>query len=360
MKEKVGIIIIASALLLLSSCKSTDGFSSDQIITSKRHYADFCQKADSYLNEVDFSGAVLVAKGDTIIFAKGYGVSDPKVPESAPNTINTIFEAGSITKQMTAAAILKLEAKHKLELDDKIIDYFPNFQAGNDISIRMLLNMRSGLTDHINSAAEFFPLEIYRALEANQKACQPVDKNVVLTYLSNAPMLAKPDSTYFYCNTNYYLLANIIEAKTGISYYDYMKKNILKKCRMKNSNFDFQHTDAKGYTAGRYYSIPAGLSFGCGDLNSSVVDLFKWNRCLVKGKIISKKYIRALKKAKGYNYGFNCGNKMIFHAGNTNVFNSYNSYSFKNGISIIVLANRPMSQTNTTVIAGKLRKIENW
>lgn len=329
----------------------------DEIISEKKKYQHFCITADKYLSENNFSGSVLVAKNKEIIFSKGYGLCDEKNTELGNNNLNTVFEAGSLTKQMTAAALLQLEKRHKLNLDDKIDKYFPEFERGKDITIRMLLNMRSGLTDCINAGAEFFPLNVYRAIELNQLACEPVDENIVLTYLPQAPLMAKPGSTYFYCNTNYWLLAKIIEQASGKGYHDYMAKKILKKSRMTSSNFDFQNTDAKGYVGGRYYSIPAGLSLGCGDLNSNVVDLFHWNCAFTSGKIVPKKIIKKLRKAKGYNFGFNCGNGMIFHAGSTNVFNSYNSYNFKNGLSIIVLCNKPMNEYNATALAGKLDKL---
>lgn len=362
MKKKSYILCSVFSLLVISAfcgCGSKKGKKEviDEIISDNKKYETFCTAADKYLNEADFSGAVLVAKKGEIIFAKGYGSCDVKNPEAGVNTINTVFEAGSLTKQMTAAAVLQLEKKHKLDLDDKIDRYFPEFERGKDISIRMLLNMRSGLTDCINAGAEFFPINIYRAIEQNQFSCTPVDENLVLTYLPSAPFMAKPGSTYFYCNTNYWLLARIIEQVSGKKYHDYMAKKILKKCHMTDSNFDFQNTDAKGYAGGFYYSIPAGLSLGCGDLNSNVMDLYKWNCAFTSGKIVQKRIIKKLRKSKGYNYGFNCGNKIIFHAGSTNVFNSYNSYNFKNGASVIVLCNRPMNECNATSVAGKLSKL---
>ncbi len=362
MKKKFYIFNSIFAFLIMASfygCsgKGSKGQLSEQIISDNKKYGNFISAADKYLSENDFSGAVLVAKKNEIIFAKGYGVCDLQNADAGSNTINTVFEAGSLTKQMTAAAVLQLEKKKKLRLDDKIDSYFPEFERGKDITIRMLLNMRSGLTDCINAGAEFFPINIYRAIEQNQLFCTPVDDNLVLAYLPTAPFIAKPGSTYFYCNTNYWLLAKIIEQASGKDYHDYMTKKILKKCHMTHSNFEFQNTDAKGYVGGVYYSIPAGLSLGCGDLNSNVLDLYRWNCAFISGKIVPKSVIKKLRKSKGYNYGFNCGNKMIFHAGSTNVFNSYNSYNFKNGASVIVLCNRPMSECNATAVAGKLSKL---
>lgn len=355
--EKLFFAFVISASFFSCGGKGARALLPDEIISENKKYVNFCSAADKYLTENDFSGAVLVAKKNEIIFAKGYGACDLQNADAGNNTINTVFEAGSLTKQMTAAAVLQLEKKKKLRLDEKIDTYFPEFDRGKDISIRMLLNMRSGLTDCINAGAEFFPINIYRAIEQNQLFCTPVDDNLVLAYLPTAPFIAKPGSTYFYCNTNYWLLAKIIEQASGKDYHDYMTKKILKKCRMTHSNFEFQNTDAKGYVGGVYYSIPAGLSLGCGDLNSNVVDLYRWNCAFTSGKIVSKSVIKKLRKSKGYNYGFNCGNKMIFHAGSTNVFNSYNSYNFKNGASVIVLCNRPMNECNATAVAGKLSKL---
>ena len=353
------LILILTSFQILSCKKKPEAC--DRIISAQKKYQTFIQEADRLLLDDDFCGAVLIARKDKVILAKGYGSSDPKIEAAPQNNINTKFEAGSITKQMTAAAILQLEKKHKLSQKDTLSSFFPDLfpkdDIRNQITVKMLLNMRSGLTDHINAGEEFFSREVFRELEKNQKACKAVSENLVMTYLPSSPLLAKPGSTYFYCNTNYYLLAKIIEKVSGKSYEDYMNKNILKKASMTSSNFNFQQTDAKGYTGGLYYSIPGGLSLGCGDLNSSVIDLFRWKNAFVKGKIIPKKYIRQLRKAKGYNYGLNCGKKMIFHGGNTNVFNSYYSYSFKTGLSVIVLANRPMSRSNATIIAGKLSRL---
>ena len=325
-----------------------------------KKYQKFNKIADDYLTGIKFNGAVLVGKNGKIIFAKGYGSCDPKSADSEKNAvgINTTFEAGSITKQLTAAAIMQLVEKRKLAVSDKVSKYFPDFAAGNQITIEMLLNMRSGLTDHINSTDEFFPKNIYRHIEKNQMACKPLDENIVLTYLNEAPLLAEPDSTYFYCNTNYYLLARIIEQVSGQSYSDYIRENIFNCCGMTSSNLEFQKTDAKGYDhKNRYYSIPAALSLGCGDLNSSVVDLFRWNTYFTNGKVVKKKTFKKMIDSESYGYGVYRHEDSIFHAGVTNVFNSYDGYYMKDKMSVIVLSNTPVGLMNTTVVARILYKL---
>ncbi len=347
-------------ILIFSSCSSVKNRSwKDEVIVDKK-YKEFAESADSYLKEAGFQGAVLVGRGKKIVFAKGYGLCDEKAeaPGEAPIGINTTFEAGSISKQMTAAAVMQLVQAGKLSVDDKVSKYFPDFEAGDKITIEMLLNMRSGLTDHINSADDFFPKNIYRRIEVKQMACEPVEENLVLEYLNTAPLLAEPDSTYFYCNTNYFLLARIIEQVSGMPFSEYMQKNIFERCGMKLTNLEFQKTDTKGYDyKGRYYSIPASLALGCGDVNSSVTDLFKWNIFFTGGKVVKKKSFKKMIDSESYGYGLYCHEGAIFHTGVTNVFNSYDGYYFDDKLSIIVLSNCPAAKVNTTSIARNLQKL---
>ncbi|MCR4580557.1 MAG: beta-lactamase family protein [Treponema sp.] len=350
---------LASALIFsLLSCASFKNKEWDGTQIINPQYSDFTLALDEYLQGLKYQGAVLVGKGHDIIFAKGFGRCDPNDEKSRVIFLNATFETGSISKQMTAAAIMQLAQKKKLSVQDKLSKYFPDYEHGDEITIEMLLNMRSGLTDHINEADEFFPINIYRLIEKNQLACKPVDKDLVLTYFYDAPLLAKPNSTYFYCNTNYFLLAKIIEQVSGMSYQDYIKKNIFKKAGMTHSNLSFQGTDTKSYDRyGRYYSIPESLAVGCGDVNSCVTDLFKWNVLLAEGKIVNRKSLRQMIDTESYGYGVYVKNKAMFHSGTTNVFNSYNYYDFDNELSIIVLANRPIYVNNATFIAENIKTL---
>lgn len=348
--------VIASFFLVSCATFKNKSWDGTQIINPQ--YSSFTLALDSYLQDLKFQGAVLVGKDKEIIFAKGFGRCDPKDDASHVIFLNATFETGSISKQMTAAAIMQLVEKKKLNVSDYISKFFPDYEHGNEITVEMLLNMRSGLTDHINEADEFFPVNIYRLIDKNQLACKPLDKDLVLTYFYDAPLLAKPNSTYFYCNTNYFLLAKIIEQVSGMPYEEYIEKNIFKKARMTHSNLEFQATDTKAYDRyGRYYSIPASLATGCGDVNSSVTDLFKWNVLFANGKIVSKKSLHQMIDTESYGYGVYVKNKTMFHSGTTNVFNSYNYYDFDNKLSIIVLANRPIYVSNATFIAENIKTI---
>ena len=156
-------------------------------------------------------------------------------------------------------------------------------------------------------------------------------------------------------DANYYLLACIIEQVSGMSYYEYIQKNIFDRCGMNHSNLEFQKTDTRGYDyKDRYYSIPSALALGCGDVNSNVTDLFKWNVLFTSGKVVKKKVFKKMIDSESYGYGVYCHDDSIFHAGVTNVFNSYDGYYFDGKLSIIVLSNCPVAKVNTTTVGRNI------
>lgn len=346
------------SLLLLVACTfgcAKQNLSVDSIENPDK--AELIQEIDSSLAK-KFQGAVLVAQKDEVIFAKGYGLCDPRNKSSEPITINTTFEIGSITKQMTAAAIMQLCEKGKISVSDKLTKYFPDYKYGDEITIDLLLRMRSGIVDMVNAQDDFFPRSVCRQMEKDIYANRPLEKDIVLKYLYDVPLMSEPDKTYFYSNTNYYLLAKIIEQVSGKNYSEYMEKNIFKPADMTRTNTEFRGTETCGYDwKKRSYSIPKELGIGCGDVNSTVVDLFKWSKALRSGKIIRKKSYKKMLETNSYGYGLNYQNGEIFHSGVTCVFNSYLTYYPETKTTIIVLVNKPVSESNATSVSRNIYRI---
>lgn len=350
------VVLFTVFVVLLTACTSKDPFDCDEIRNPS--YEQEIEKIEAYLEEKNFEGAVLVAQKKDVVFAKGYGPCDRKNPDAGQIKINTTFEIGSITKQMTAAAIMQLVEKKKLSVNDKISRWFPDFQYADDITVEMLLDMHSGLTDCLNAPYEFFPSKVASKVENATVRNEPVEENIILKYLNDAPLFIKPGTEYFYCNTNYYLLAKIIEQVSGLSFEEYMKKNIFIPCKMNNTNIEFQHTDTRGYDwKNRYYSIPAGFSTGYGDVNSSIVDLYKWTDQFVNGKVVKKKTFKKMTDSDSYGYGVYVQNGEIFHGGATNVFNSYSSYQPQTKTIVIILINRPQNEKYAATYARGILKL---
>ena len=352
--KKICLLILIS-LIFFFSCSTKDDFNYDQIINPD--FSESAQIIEEYLTKQKFQGSILVSKDKEILFAKGYGVCDKKDAESPEIQINTTFEIGSISKQMTAAAIMQLEQKKKLSVQDKISKYFPDFQYGDQITIDMLLNMHSGLTDCLNATYEFFPTKIADQIERATVNNEPIEDKIILKYLNDAPLFIEPGSSYFYCNTNYYLLADIVEQVSGLPFKQYMQENIFTPCKMTNTNMEFQQTQTKGYDwKNRYYSIPDTFSKGYGDINSTVIDLYKWTECFVNGKVVRKKTFKKMIDTESYGYGVNVQNGEIFHGGATDVFNSFIAFYPEEKITIIVLINQPQNEKYAATIARSVHK----
>ncbi|MGN0688179.1 MAG: serine hydrolase domain-containing protein [Oscillospiraceae bacterium] len=324
-------------------------------------YSEYITKADAFLTKEDFQGAVLVAKGEDIIYAAGYGYAD-KVSGTACTARDT-FEIGSISKQMTAAAVLQLYEQGRLSLYDTLDRYFSDYEHGSSITIKNLLQMRSGLYDFLNDVEEFFPEEYVE--EFNRRAdvaddlSNDLPRDFMLEYLYSSPTESEPDEHYYYCNTNYYLLGLIIEKVTGMTYQQYMQEQIFAPCGMLTANNGFRTATARGYYEdGTSLSMSTSTALGCGSVTAGVYDLYQWYMHLLDYNIIDNRTLRMMLTAKdGYGYGIHYADGFAFHAGVTDVYNAYATVQIQDEFIVIVLTNSPRSERIASGYAGALVKL---
>lgn len=296
-----------------------------------------------------FQGVALVAVGDEIKFAKAYGYAD--INEGRKNTLNTRFAIASNTKQFTAAAIMQLVDQNKINIDQTIDKYFPDYEYGSRITVRELLQMRSGIPDYLNEVEVFMKseesLKILKDYENNKYFDKYVgdarwSKNIILKDLNLSGLYFEPGGAYDYCNTNYYLLGLIIEQVSGLSYEDYIKENIFKPAGMVSSSMKAEELDAKGHGSAESGIIVANPNFtyAAGNIYANIYDIFRWNRALHKGNIVSdQSYNEMITPVDGYGYGLFVNGSIIRHSGVIDGFNSNTEYDINNDITIIVMEN---------------------
>lgn len=259
------------------------------------------QKIDNFLNsfskEIKLNGNVLIAEKGKVIYKKSFGLSNEITKEKLNE--NSIFELASVSKQFTAMAVVILKEKGKLSYDDKISKYIPELINYSNITIRNLLNHTSGLPDYSEIMDTVF-----------DKSKIATNKDIVEIFAKEKPaLLYEPNTKWEYSNTGYALLASIIEKVTGMSYADYLNKVIFKPLKMTNT-FVYTRRYApkkiKNYAYGYYYSdslkkyvLPDDLEetkkviwldgiVGDGNVNSTVIDLLKWDSALYADLLISK------------------------------------------------------------------------
>ena len=362
----LGLLIIFSCIVTLTSYnRKTTEISSDIILNEKANEKEEIdeniekivepgyEKLEELLDEESsnrkFQGAVLVADGDEIVFAKAYGYAD--VENKIENKLTTRFAIASNTKQFTATAIMQLVEQNKISLDETIDKYFPDYKYGNKITIKNLLQMRSGIPDYLNEVDLFMLDEDTKSLLKEYENNVYYDKyvedyrwspEVILKNLYLTDLLFEPGEEYDYCNTNYYLLGLIIEEVTGMSFEDYLNEYIFKPLKMDSSSIIPLNSDAKGYGSAESGEIVANpkFTYAAGAIYSNIFDMFRWSRALHKGDIITEQsYKEMITPVDGYGYGLFIKDNLISHSGFIDGFTSNTEYDMKKDRVIIVLEN---------------------
>jgi len=243
------------------------------------------------------NGNFLVAENGKIIYNKSFGLANELSKEKLKK--QSVFELASCTKPFTAMAISILKENGKLNLADNIIKYFPELPGYENISILNLIHHTSGLPD-------YFPL--MDSLWDKSKIATNQDV-IDLFSIYKPEALFTPNTKHEYSNTGYVLLATLIERVSGQSYAEFLEENVFHPLKMKNSlvyRRRYAPQKVKNYALGYLYLktenkliLPddygkTSMVFwldgivGDGTVNSTVLDLFKWDRALYSTKLVSQ------------------------------------------------------------------------
>lgn len=280
-----------------------------------------------------FSGTVHVAQGDTVLLSKGYGMANYEF--SVPNTPRTVFPIGSNTKQLTAAAIMKLQEQGRLNVTDPVTQYLPSATGWKDIRIYQLLNHTSGIPSD-----GAFPLT------------DPVDLTLpeIVERTAALPLTFAPGLNHTYSNNGYIALSAIIERASGISYDGYLKTAFFGPLGMNSTGQDNARDvfpgRASGYTTTDGEHVHYDLqnihnSWGAGSIHSTTEDLFRWERAFhTPGTVLSAQSVAAMVENHfGIESGVLKNRTMNGHGGRNFGFISYTLYYPDEAVSIMFLSN---------------------
>jgi len=253
---------------------------------------------DSWFRADRFSGTVMVYEKDNILLEKGYAYANEQY--KVMNTIDTKYKIGSYTKQFTAVSILKLYESDKLNLEDNIIKYIPNYIHSEDITIHHLLSHTSGVPEHTS-------FEEYKISER-------ITVDIILDRLNKRELNFKPGDRFEYSNSNYVLLAKIVEDISGLDIEAFYQKYIFKPAGLNNTgvsrNEDIVIGLAQGYSYSgqgiinaNYYDMSG--AYGSGFLYSNAEDLLLWINALFGGKIIRTDTLRKMLSPYGFAWYLN-------------------------------------------------------
>lgn len=303
---------------------------------------------DSVLGNSGFNGGIIVAKKGQIVFEAYNGTGHINGQDTI--TAATPFHIASVSKTFTAMAVLKLWQDGKLNIDDAFSKYFPSFNYAG-VTIRSLLNHRSGLPNYV-----------YFMETLGWDKSKFVSNEDVFNYLVSRKKeiknIASPNTHFNYCNTNYSLLALLIEKISGLKYPAFLQETFFTPLQMKNT---FVFDSSRLNTVNPSYDwrgriIPFNfldIVYGDKNIYSTVNDLLIWDRALSSGKIFSQKtlqeaytgYSNEKNGIRNYGLGWRMNNypnekKMIYHNGWWHGNNTSFIRLIEDSATIIVVGNK--------------------
>jgi CubicO group peptidase (beta-lactamase class C family) len=265
--------------LLFAGMLSVYSLSAD----SQSQSEDATRQMNEFVSSRDFSGVVLVARNGHVLFQKAYGMANRE--HDVPNTLETKFRVGSVTKQFTAMAVMILAERGKLNLKDPICKYVESCpKAWAPVTVRHLLNHTSGIPDF----TEFPDNDHYERL--------PMTPLETMGRFRDKPLECQPGERFKYDSSGYLLLGYIIERASGEHYEDFVRKNIYEPLGMTNSGYDHPSTilknRASGYERNDGQVVNAMIMqmdtpFAGGSMYSTVGDLLRWDQALYSEKLVS-------------------------------------------------------------------------
>lgn len=293
--------------------------------------------------------SIAIVKGGRPLLLKGYGFAD--LENDVPATAETVYRIGSVTKQFTAAAILRLAEQGRLSLDDTLQKFIPTFPSqGNRVTIRHLLNHTSGIRSYTSLGAKW-----QRVIRND------LVPDSMIALFANEPFDFKPGTQWRYNNSGYFLLGAIIEKLSGKSYGQYVQEEFFTPLGLTSTVYCDQAPiikhRAQGYAprpnGGFINAEPLSMTqpYAAGSLCSTVGDLVKWTQALTSGKVVSPASYQlmstpdTLNDGKPLTYGFGLGtgtlggHRQVSHNGGINGFVSELHYYPDDSVITVVLTN---------------------
>lgn len=293
-----------------------------------------------------FNGCVLVAIGDNIVYTNAFGYSD--IRQKICLNTHSLFQLASVSKIFTAVAILKLYEQHLLTIHDEVKKYLPEFPYDN-ITIKQLLNHTSGLPNYLHLMTDITRQDTV------------LNHSSVLQFLMHKKLKPefKAGRRYKYCNTNYAILACIIERVSKMSYSDFLKKEIFNPCNMVHTNtiyfvdvFDDNTTTSHEYKNKHLPFYAGDFILGDKSIYSNIYDLFQFSQNFLNHKILNDTTIQLMTRGVRTNkYGMLYGlgiriknhedkdKTILFHNGWWHGYRTAFQMRPKDKVTVIVLSN---------------------
>ena len=327
MKQAVALILMLAVLLSATSCSVSPKTEQAEKPTVVKTDAELAATIDSKLADIKYDGVIYLVHNGNVVYQRATGTD----ANGDPLAINTSMYIGSVSKQFCAAAIMILRDQGKLSVDDTIDKYFPEYSKGKDITIKHLLTMRSGIRDTVGEG--YANTLSYGNTEKENTA-------LIKEWIFGESLLFEPGSAFRYSNSNYILLADIVEQASGQYYNDFLREYIFDPLDMKHTGLITEIPDSPAWAENLIADDDVeevkikGVAKGAGDIVSNAPDMVKWMEGLSGGKIVSAETLREMTTDHSPDYGekYGYGLTQMFSggAGHLGAISDYSSEEYFN------------------------------
>ena len=334
MKRFLSLALALIAVALLCSCR-TEKKKTEIVLMSKASESEEPNPLNALLKVYGFCGVVSVTQNGKEIYRQS---SNPAKNSGDVISPDSLFCIGSVSKQFAAAAVLQLQDKGLLSTSDTLDKYFPECPYGGEVTLRQMLSMRSGIAEFYDvensgGCANELPRGSLRGEVTNDNTIAE-NREKLTAWLFEQPLDYTPGSEYRYTNSNYFLLAQIVEKVSGERYEDYMKAHIFEPLGMKNTGFIDEMMSDPGLVKSPHEAktVYVGITMGLGDMISCADDMDRWLASFSGNKILSSPALKEMsenysaKDGGAYGYGvIPNGKGGLSHSG---FFTSYSAFVF--------------------------------
>lgn len=320
-------------------------------VAIKKKSGEIISQFDKIVEAKNFNGTIYMKLGNDFEYLSSKGAANSN--KHIDNSINTRFYIGGITKQFTAAVVLMLSEKKKLSLDDTLNKYFPDYEAGGKVTVKQLLNMTSGINTYvlhndITTPSNYLIGDLDEKVKEDNSAKE--NKELILEWIFSQKLIFAPGTKFDESESNYFLLGEIIEQASGMSYADYLKTAIFAPLGMGSSSFEPDEKMALAYDkAANTKSLNyKGVGYSAFGMISSVSDLLKWTDGLLNNQVLTpasfklmfSNQVSGIKDNKiSYGFGVKMNGKTAFINGKYDAFGSILSYNTDKSEIFVSLTN---------------------
>ncbi len=288
------------------------------------------ESIQAMLEEYGFAGVYRMSRDGKVVCEGANGVIGSG---GEAITLDNLFPIASISKQFCATCILLLRDEGKLSLDDTLDKYYPAYARGGDITLKQMLTMRSGIDNYVSNDGSGF--DAYIDYDFGENASEEHNHQAVRDWIFGRPLLFEPGEGFYYSDSNYFLLAEIVQTLSGKPYGDVLRERIFDPLGMNDTGVceELAHAEktvppVSDDPDGHKEIYTVGATFGNGGIITTAADMDKWLTSLRENTILSEKSKKEMTTVYSpeMNYGYGIcihSNGALSHEGGADSYASF-------------------------------------